>query len=127
LAKNYNYRTNSLYRSGSGNRSIEMDSKPFLAASAMAMGFCAFFAGATFSGAIGASAAYAAVQSQPASAQPDRSRRVCRNVTPTSSRLTQRVCRTQADWDRSQDRTQDGVLQHQMGDGTTIQQAPGPR
>ena len=48
----------------------------------------------------------------------DPSKRVCRSVTPTGSRMTTRVCRTQAEWDKSRDKTADGVLQHQLKNST---------
>ncbi len=56
----------------------------------------------------------------------DPSRRVCRSVLPTGSRMRTRVCRTQAQWDASQDKTQDGILQHQMKESTTYRQDGGP-
>ena len=59
----------------------------------------------------GAPPAGAMVQSD-AKAKQDRSRRVCRTITPTSSRLVQRVCRPQHEWDEEQRATQDSVLKH---------------
>ncbi len=56
----------------------------------------------------------------------DPSRRVCRSVVPTGSRLATRVCRTQAQWDEARQKTQDGVLDSQMGPGTTYRQDGGP-
>ena len=58
-------------------------------------------------------------------AKTDPSRRVCRNVVPTGSRMSQRVCRTQAQWDASRDKTQDSVLQHQRTEQTGYRQAGG--
>jgi hypothetical protein len=51
----------------------------------------------------------------------DPSRRVCRNIVKAGTRLSTRVCRTQQQWDDAMDKTQDGVLQHQMGPGTTVE------
>jgi hypothetical protein len=56
----------------------------------------------------------------------DPSRRVCRSIVPTGSRLPTRVCRTQAQWDESRQKSQDGLLDTQMGPGTTYQQDPRP-
>lgn len=58
-------------------------------------------------------------------AKEDPSKRVCRNLILSGSRLSTRVCRTQQQWDESRDKAQDGVLQHQMGPGTTYEQVPG--
>lgn len=58
------------------------------------------------------------------SAKSERARRICRTVTPSGSRLTTRICRTQAEWDEGQDKTQDGLLQFQMKEQTTYQMAP---
>lgn len=56
-----------------------------------------------------------------AKAGPDRSKRVCRNVTPTGSRMTKRVCRTQAEWDAEAERAarllQDGQINGSSQDG----------
>jgi len=56
----------------------------------------------------------------------DRSRRVCRTVTPTNSRLTQRSCRTQAEWDAATERTQEGVLRFQTTESTQYEQQARP-
>lgn len=61
------------------------------------------------------------------SAKDDTSRRVCRAVVPTGSRLSTRVCRTQAQWDEAQRKAQDGLLDEQMGPGSTYAQDTGPR
>lgn len=47
-----------------------------------------------------APAATVAGQEQPADAKDDSSRRVCKMVTPTGSRLALRTCRTKAEWER---------------------------
>nr|WP_295373292.1 hypothetical protein [uncultured Sphingosinicella sp.] len=45
------------------------------------------------------------------------SRRVCRNLVVSGSRLSSRICRTQADWDKAMTDTQDAALQQQTGPG----------
>ena len=80
---------------------------------------------------LAAGAALAAAPSAQAQTQPqaqtnageqDRGRMVCRNVTPTGSRMSRRICRTQTEWERSRDRTQEEALREQMGPGTTYEQ-----
>lgn len=78
-------------------------------------------AGAALAAAPGAQAQTQS-QDQAGAAEQDRGRMVCRNVTPTGSRMSRRVCRTQAEWDRSRDRTQEEALREQMGTGTTYEQ-----
>jgi len=100
-----------------------MSSKLIVTTSAWAMGFGALLVAATLADPTGAFTTAAAAQEK-AKADPNAaaSRRVCRNLTPVGSRLTRRICRTQAEWDESQYRTQDGVLQHQMSTATTYEQ-----
>ena len=62
----------------------------------------------------------------PKLAKDDPSRRICRNEVPVGSRLSVRVCRTKAEWDRGESKTQDGVLQHQMRNQTTYEPAARP-
>lgn len=103
-----------------------MGTKPIVTVSSLAMGFGALLMGTALAGVTGGSAADAAVQEQPKAAQGDRSRRVCRVITPTASRLTRRVCRTQEEWDASSQRAQDGLLDHQINQATTYKQnSPG--
>ena len=91
-----------------------MGAKPILTVSTVAMGFAALVSSAAFAGASGETAATAAVQGQPKTApREDRSRRVCRDVTPSGSRLVRRLCRTQAEWDASAQRSQDGLFEQQ--------------
>lgn len=47
----------------------------------------------------------------------DPSRRVCRSLLPTGSRLPQRTCRTQAEWDRIEEQARDDYERVQ-GTGT---------
>jgi hypothetical protein len=80
-------------------------------------------------GVLGAASAFAgeaAGTSQPRKAKDDTSRRVCRTIVPSGSRLTTRICKTQEQWDAAQEKTQDGVLQHQMTKQTLLEQASGP-
>lgn len=51
--------------------------------------------------------------SQPEKAKADTGRKVCRLVIPTGSRMNSRICRTQAEWDRARDKSQQAVLRHQ--------------
>lgn len=41
-------------------------------------------------------------------------KRVCRIVTPTGSRLVERICRTQADWDVAEKQAQEGLMKQQV-------------
>jgi len=50
----------------------------------------------------------------------DTSRRVCRTVVPTGSRVTSRICRTQAEWAASMDKAQENVLRHQSTKQTLL-------
>jgi hypothetical protein len=63
---------------------------------------------------------------KPKLAKDDPSRRVCRNLMPSGTRLTSRVCRTQAEWDRAMDKTQEGVLDHQMSAQSGVEQGKPP-
>lgn len=53
-------------------------------------------------------------------------RRICRSITPSGSRLTVRRCMTQADWDKAEDKSRDGVLKFQTDNQTLLEQAPRP-
>lgn len=88
-----------------------MSGKPISTGSALTMGFAVLLAGAVLAPATGATAAGASVEAQ-RKPNDERTRRVCRTVTPTSSRLTNRVCRTQAEWDESMRNQQDSFLRH---------------
>jgi len=62
------------------------------------------------------------------SGQPEKSaKRICRTITPTGSRFTTRRCMTQADWDRNQERTADGVLKTQTDNQTLYEQQARPQ
>ncbi|HST35484.1 MAG TPA: hypothetical protein VLK25_02490 [Allosphingosinicella sp.] len=94
-----------------------MTTKPFARLSAV-MGVAALLAATAFVGATGVSAA----PDKQADTKDPRSRRVCRTVMPSGSRLTTRVCRTQAEWEEGRSKTQQGVLDHQMQESTTYEQ-----
>ncbi|MGZ8348272.1 MAG: hypothetical protein ACXWUP_14285 [Allosphingosinicella sp.] len=97
--------------------------KSVLTASVLALAI-----GAASSAAIGAGDPHAGTKAagQAKTSEPDTSRRVCRNLTPSGTRMTRRTCRTQAEWNAAMDRTQDGVLQFQTKNQTTFQQSGGP-
>lgn len=103
-----------------------MGAKPIGTASAFVMGLVVLWAGTALAGETEGLSAGDAVETQ-RKTEDDSSRRVCRNITPTGSRMTERKCRTQAEWDASRKKTQDGHLNELLGYGTTYEQAPGPR
>lgn len=45
---------------------------------------------------------------------PDPSRRVCKSLTPTGSRVPKRFCMTQLEWDEAAKRAQDSVFKQQL-------------
>ncbi len=44
----------------------------------------------------------------------DPSKRVCKITTPTGSRLVERICRTQEEWDYNQRKAQESLFQQQL-------------
>ena len=52
----------------------------------------------------------------------ENSRRLCRDLTPSGSHLTRRVCRTREEWDESRDRSQESMLQYQNTHTSTYEQ-----
>jgi hypothetical protein len=66
----------------------------------------------------------ASAEAQEKTAKADRSRRVCRTIRGTGTRLSNRICRTQEDWDQSRDRSQEGLLEMQFEQSTNYEQAP---
>jgi hypothetical protein len=64
---------------------------------------------------------------KPKLAKDDPSRRVCKNVVRVGTRLSTRICRTQAEWALSMDKAQDSVLQSQLTDQTTLARGAGPQ
>ena len=49
----------------------------------------------------------------------DPSKRVCHTIRPSGTRLVQRVCRTQQEWDDFANATQDSLLEHQRKNTST--------
>ena len=92
--------------------------KPIAKVSA-AMAIAAMLAGTAFVSATSVSAA----PDKQKSAAGDPSRRVCRTVVPSGSRLTSRVCRTQAEWDEARTKTQEGLLRTQTNESTLLEQS----
>ena len=84
-----------------------MVAKPNVAALALGLAALAATAGAG-----------AAAQDQPKSTEKAESRRICRDVTPSGSRLTRRLCRTQAEWDRTRTKSADGLFETQTETST---------
>jgi hypothetical protein len=85
-----------------------MGAKPFLTAAAAAMGFAALCAGTAIAG---------GDKSAKLGSKDDPGRRVCRSVLPTGSRFSTRVCRTQAEWDKSAEDAEEGGRKMQLGPG----------
>jgi hypothetical protein len=86
-----------------------MSGKSIMAAIALAVGIAAFGTGS-------AVAAYGASEAGDGgkSAKTDRSRRVCRSIVLSGTRMATRYCRTQEEWDRSSDKSRDFLLEGQM-------------
>lgn len=70
-------------------------------------------------GALSTAPAAAGDGAKPKLAKDDPSRRVCKNIVRVGTRLSTRICRTQAEWAKSMDKTQDGHLQSMLKDHTT--------
>ncbi len=95
-----------------------MGVKSIVAASALAIGFGTLWASP---GIASEPAAAAATEAQPRAAAGDRSRRVCRNLVRSGTRLSTRYCRTQQEWDEAEDGSrrllQEGQVEGQSRDG----------
>jgi hypothetical protein len=98
-----------------------MSGKPISTGSALTIGFAVLLSGAVLAPVTGAAATGSSAETQ-RKANDARTRRVCRTVTPTSSRLTTRICRTQAEWDEGMREAQDSFLEHNFDQTRT-----GPR
>lgn len=96
----------------------------FVKAAALVAASGVVFAGHAPAAGFGSSATDASAQAQEGSAKKDRSRRVCHTIRPTGSRLSNRVCRTPEEWERSRDRAQEGLLEMQFEQSTQYEQAP---
>ncbi|HEX8625673.1 MAG TPA: hypothetical protein VF782_11415 [Allosphingosinicella sp.] len=78
-------------------------------------------------GALGTAPAVAGDEAkEPKLGKDDPGRRVCKNIVKVGTRLSTRVCRTQADWALSMDKAQDGQLQSLLKDHTTLEKGLGP-
>lgn len=97
-----------------------MSGKPIATGSALTMGFAVLLAGAG----LATVTSEAAAQAEPKSAWNDPSRRICRRITPTPSRLTRRVCRTQMEWEQTSRDAADGFLEHQMDTRNPLVRTP---
>jgi hypothetical protein len=85
-----------------------MTGKPIATGSVLTLGIAVLLSGAA--AAAGTSEAAAASEANPTAYDP--SRRVCRVITPTPSRLARRVCRTQIEWETMSREAQDSFLKH---------------
>lgn len=98
-----------------------MGVKPIVTASALAIGFGALWATPALTS---GSAATAAAETQPKAAANDPSRRVCRNLIRSGTRLSTRYCRTQAEWDEAGEASrrflQEGQVEGASRDGEAI-------
>jgi hypothetical protein len=94
-----------------------MAMKPIVAASVLAIGFGALWAAPALAGEPSAAAA----EAQPGAARNDGSRRICRNVVRSGTRLSTRFCHTQAEWDAAGEGArrflQDGQTEGSSRDG----------
>jgi hypothetical protein len=102
---------------------MAMAARRIMTVAALAIGLGAIGLGAAGSGT--AFAGEGAGTSQPKKAI-DEGRRVCRNLVPSGTRLTSRVCKTQAEWERAMDKTQEGVLRQQMHEQSGVEQGRPP-
>lgn len=96
---------------------MKMAGKRIVTACAVALALGGMSSGAILPG--------AAAAETPKAGKDDPSRRICKSVVKIGTRLSTRVCRTRAQWDEAMKQTQDGMLQHQMGPGSTFEMDPG--
>jgi hypothetical protein len=75
---------------------MKMSIKPIATASALAIGFGVLWAAPSLTA---ESAPAAAQEAQPKTSQADASRRICRNLVLSGSRLSRRSCRTARAWE----------------------------
>ncbi|MEA3063873.1 MAG: hypothetical protein QOJ27_301 [Sphingomonadales bacterium] len=83
-----------------------MGSRQIVTVAALAIGIGVFGAGPAF-------ADEGSGNSQPGKAMTETSRKICRILIPTGSRMTTRICRTQAEWAKSMDKAQESMLRYQ--------------
>ena len=104
-----------------------MRAKPTVIACALMMGFGAFGASTALAGEnAGAGSGTATEADTKVAKKKDISRRLCRTLVASGTRLPSRACRTQEQWDSAQDRAQDGHLQHQMTKQTLYERQANP-
>lgn len=96
-----------------------MDAKRIMTVAALAIGLGTISSGSAL-------ADEGAGTSQPKEAKINEGRRICRNLMPSGTRLTSRVCKTKAEWDRAMDKTQESVLHHQMHEQSGVEQGKPP-
>lgn len=60
-----------------------------------------------------------APQAQQATPNPDADRVRCRNVFTVNSRIPERICRTNAEWERIQQETREALSRNQRGAGAS--------
>ena len=92
-----------------------MSMKRMRTGTGLLVGIAVALSGATLANVTGAVAAAPGDK-----ASPTKSRRVCRSVQPSGSRLARRDCRTQEEWDSIQQKAQDGLLAQQTGQTTIV-------
>jgi hypothetical protein len=90
-----------------------MSGKSIVAAAALAVGIAAFATGSAVA-ADGASG----TASGGKNAKTDPSRRICRNIVLSGSRMSTRYCRTKAEWDRAGDKSRDFLLDGQINNSS---------
>jgi hypothetical protein len=93
---------------------MKMGMKAIVAASALAMGFGALWATPGLTG----EPAAATAEAQPKAAGNDTSRRICRNLVRSGTRLSTRFCRTQREWDESAEGAR-RLVQEGQADGSS--------
>lgn len=79
---------------------------------AAALGVAAFGTGAAI--AAGGPETAGSSEAQPLKSKNDTSKRICRNIVQSGTRMSTRYCRTQAEWDRAAEKNQEFLLQGQM-------------
>jgi hypothetical protein len=91
---------------GQAGENVAMGARRIITVAALAIGMSVAGAGPAF-------ADDSAALPQPKKAKTDTSRKICRITVPTGSRMTTRICRTQAEWARSMDKAQESMLRYQ--------------
>jgi hypothetical protein len=87
-------------------------SKPILAVAGLALSLAGSGAGSAL-----AQTSTAAESTKPKVADKSASRRVCRNIVQSGTRLSSRVCQTAGEWEKAMLDTQNAALEQQTGAG----------